>query len=322
MSSRTQKIVRRLLMAVPQLLLLTLIIFGVLRAAPGEPVLRDLEGTFSVPREEVRRMLGLDKPFHVQYITWMQDVFLHGDLGESFFTKQPVTEMMLVRLGPTVLLTLTALVISTVLGMLIGFLGARYRNSVVDSLVTLFSFIGVSVPSFWVALVLILVFAVTLRWVPVAGMKSVGEPHEGTVLDILHHLILPVTALAVAELTAIARYMRASMIEVLSEDYIRVARAKGLSDKFVIWRHAFRNALMPIITLMGLRLPGLFGGSALIEFISAWPGMGRMAVQAATYRDYPVTQGFALVIAAIVVGATLLTDIVYGIVDPRIEEGV
>lgn len=322
-------LVRRLLGAIPLLLGILTLIFFVIHLAPGDPTAKLFSNPNVSPEviEQMRRNLGLDQPLHVQYWKWLTS-FLTGDFGISFGQQRPINEILPEVLWNTLQLTLVSLVIIFVVGMLIGIVQAVRQYSIADNVLTFLALFFFSMPTFWFALMLSLVFALKAsQWgwplvLPSSGMTSVGYefmPLGERIQDRVLHLILPATALGLGTAAGVARYMRGSMLEVIHQDFIRTARAKGLSERTVIFKHALRNALIPIITLLGLYLPFLLSGAVLVETIFAWPGMGRTIVDAIFQRDYPLVMATSFVIAAVVVLGNLLSDVLYAVVDPRIR---
>jgi peptide/nickel transport system permease protein len=309
--------IRRALLIFPQLFFLSIVVFSIIYAAPGDPVITRVG--MAATEEQIERVteaLGLDKPIHEQYWLWLRQI-LHFEFGRSFITDQPVAEIIGVRLGPTLLLTCMAQAISLTLGILLGILASRWRNTLLDYAVTAFSFFFVAIPDFWASIIAIIVFCVILRWFPSIGMRTVGQPT--TPLDVLKHLTLPACVLGLGGMATIARYVRSSMIEVMTEDYIRTAWAKGLSESVVLVRHALRNALLPVATIVGMRLPKLVGGAILVEIVFSWPGLGSATVEAAFQRDYPVCMAMALMGGFITILGNLAVDLSYGVLDPRIR---
>jgi peptide/nickel transport system permease protein len=268
----------------------------------------------------LRADLGLDDPLPVQYVHWLENA-LQGDLGFSLSGRRPVTEEIADRLPNTLLLGAASLLLTIIVSIPVGILSAVYRYSALDYVITLLSFIGLSVPGFVVALFLIQVFAVEFGWLPSTGMRNVREEYEGwrAVRDVGEHLILPAVALSAASIARWARYQRSSLLDVLSQDYIRTARAKGVRERGVLRIHALRNALLPMITLGGLSIPQLVSGAFIIEFVFGWPGMGRLAVNAALRRDYPVIMGVTMISAIFIVLGNFLADVAYHWADPRIR---
>jgi peptide/nickel transport system permease protein len=319
---------RRILGAIPLLLGILTIIFFIIHLAPGDPTARFFSPNVSPEViEQMRRNLGLDQPLHIQYFRWLKS-FLTGDFGYSFGQMRPIAQILPEVLWNTVQLTLISLVVIFAVGMLIGIVQAVRQYSLADNVLTFLALFFYSMPSFWFALMLMLLFSLKanqLGWpfqLPASGMTSVGYEFFSfgeKVQDRIAHLILPSIALGIGSAAGVARYMRGAMLEVVHQDFIRTARAKGLSERTVIFKHALRNALIPIITLLGLYLPFLLSGAVLVETIFGWPGMGRAIVDAILQRDYPMVMATSFVIAAIVVAGNLLSDILYAVVDPRIR---
>jgi peptide/nickel transport system permease protein len=321
-------ILRRLLGAVPLVIGIATIIFFVLRLAPGDPT------TFyfnpNIPPdiiEQLRRNLGLDQPLHIQYFRWLTSFFT-GDFGYSFAQSRPVSDILREALPNTLMLTGTALVLVFVIGILIGVVQAVRQYSLFDSTSSVVSLFFYSMPSFWLGLMLMLVFSLKAhQWgwpiaLPPTGITSVDYEFMGTterIWDRISHLILPVGTLTLALAAGVARYTRGQMLEVVRQDYIRTARAKGLPERTVIMKHALRNSMLPVITLLGLYLPFLFSGAIFIEVIFAWPGMGRIIVDAIFQRDYPLVMATSFVFAVIVVIGNLIADVLYAVADPRIR---
>jgi peptide/nickel transport system permease protein len=319
----------RLLGAIPLVLGIATVVFFILALAPGDPVLL-LTGPGATPEvvEEMRRSLALDRPVHERYLDWMGSL-LQGDLGTSIRRHQPVREVIAQILPNTLILSGTALVLAFLLGTLIGVVQAVRQNSAVDHSLSVVALFFYSMPSFWLALMLILLFSLGAGswwgwpiWFPASGMTSVDHAFLGPVervMDRARHLVLPATALALVLAAGVSRYMRGSMLEVIHQDYVRTARAKGLPERTVILKHVFRNALIPVVTLLGLYLPFLFSGAVFVETVFAWPGMGRVIVDATLQRDFPLVMGCALAFAVLVVMGNLLADLLYAVVDPRIR---
>lgn len=310
-------ILRRLLLSIPLLIGITLVSFFIMTLAPGDPmsILMDPK----IKPEDMRRIkhnLGLDKPIYVQYGKWLF-CFLKGDLGNSFIDGRKVTTIILERIPNTFILMFSSFLLTIILAIPLGVFQAVKQYSFGDYLLTILSFIGISIPIFWLGLMLILLFSLKLSILPSAGMYTIGM--EFSLIDRLKHLILPTLCLTVGSIASWSRYQRSSMLEVLRQDYIRTARAKGLSEGKVIYKHALKNALIPIITLLGLSLPDLFGGAFITETIFAWPGMGRLGIQAIFQRDYPVIMGTLLVSSVLIILGNLFADIIYAYIDPRIR---
>ncbi|MBY3034745.1 MULTISPECIES: ABC transporter permease [Rhizobium] len=313
---------RRLIIGIGMLVALSMLIFLLLRLTPGDPIDAYIDPNLPMSPSDLadlRRSLGLDQPLPVQYLGWLQQA-LTGNLGYSIKRlDQPVLGLVLSRIGPTVLLMGTALAFAIVAGIACGVIGAVRRNSLADLSLSVVALAGISSPAFLSALIGLYIFSVRLHWMPSGGMLTPGE--EFSLGDLLHHLILPAALLSVAQAALIMRYMRASLLEVLNQDYVRTARAKGVREFWVITKHALRNALLPIVTLIGSTIGLAIGGAIFIESVFNWPGMGLLLVDAVQTRDYPVIMGATLVIGACVIVVNLLTDITYAVVDPRIKVG-
>lgn len=314
----TKVIIRRLIIAIPLLLAITIVSFTFINLAPGDPVsaLIDPELGQAGSSDALRERYGLNKPIIVRYFIWLRELAT-GNMGFSYQSGQPVAEMIGRRVGPTLELTLTAFVISTIFGTLFGVISALRQYSIYDYALSVVSLFGISIPNFFFALLALWIFGAILGWFPTFGMGNYGEPFN--IWDNLYHLILPATVLSIDSLAGNTRYARTSMLEVMHADYITTARAKGLSYYAVIGRHGFRNALIPIITITTLRLPGLIGGTILIENMFAWPGMGQLTVASVGYRDYSVLMGLILITAIMVLLANLLADVLYTYTDPRVR---
>jgi peptide/nickel transport system permease protein len=308
---------RRLLHLGPVLLGVSLIVFMVLHLAPGDPAEVMLGANANKEDlDRLRTQLGLDQPLHVQYLHWIGHV-ARGDLGRSLWMKRPVLGEVLERFKATILLTGTALLLSTLGGVALGIASATRANSLLDRLSAVASLFGASMPVFWLGIVLMVIFSLWLGWLPASGMYA---PYGGGGLrDLLAHLVLPAVTLAAASVTIIARLTRATMLETLGQDYVRTARAKGLGERMVVWRHALKNALIPIVTVVGVQAGYLLGGAVLTETVFAWPGVGTLVVQGILARDMPLVQGGVLVIALSFVLVNLAVDTLYAWLDPRIK---
>lgn len=312
-------IVRRLLLVIPVLFGISIIVFLVISLIPGDPATAIL-GAFATPEnvERLNRELGLDEPLPVQYLTWLAGV-LQGDLGQSYSLSRPVADEVAERLGPTLILAGAALFLCTVFGVLGGVIAAVRQYGWQDKLITLIVLIGISTPSFFLGILLILWFSVGLGWFPTGGMYALFG--DGDLTELLHHLTLPAVALAVVATGVVARLTRANMLEVLRQDYVRTARAKGLREGAVIYRHALRNALVNIIPIIGIQAGFVLGGAVYIESVFQWPGIGRMLVTAISTRDILLVQGGVLVVAASFVLINLVTDVLQSLLDPRLRSG-
>jgi len=318
---------KRLLMMIPLLIGITLISFVVIHLAPGEPtdMQTDLNPKSSVEmRDRLRERYNLDKPLHVQYGLWLKQVATL-DFGESFAQdNRPVLVKVRERMPITILINVLSIVVILAVSVPIGILSAVRRNSLFDRGTTIFVFLGFAMPSFWLALLMMDYFGVRLGLLPVAGLKSIGYDYlspAGQVWDMTRHLILPIFISAFGGLAGFSRYMRSNMLEVIRQDYILTARAKGLSERVVIYKHALRNALLPVITILGLSVPGLIGGSVIFETIFAIPGMGKLFYDGVMMRDYPLIMGILVIGAVLTLVGNLLADISYAIADPRIRKG-
>ena len=303
-------ILKRLLYAIPVFLGITFVIYTLINLAPGGPLsVLAASGEMSLSDLEALKIsMGLDKPIVIRYFIWLGDL-LHGDFGISYRTSQEVSLMISQRIMPSLMLTGT--------GILVGIISAYKPNSVWDHISTFISFIGASVPNFFLSLLLIYVLAVKLKWFPTSGMQSSGM--SGNLLDLLHHLALPAFVCGIQPIGNYIKQTRSSVLEVLNEEYIKTARSKGLTNVVIVLKHAFRNALIPIVTTISLSIPFLIGGAVVTEQIFAWPGIGSLMITAITSRDYPVIMGVAVLICGVVLVANLILDLIYAALDPRIK---
>jgi len=314
-------LIRRLLISVPVLLGITVLSFIFVRLAPGDPVRmminpEYLAGGADEYVAQRRAELGLDKPLPVQYVAWLGEV-ARGNLGYSFFDRRPVGDILKERVWPTVELMGSALLLALIVGVPIGLLAAIRQYSVLDYTSAVLSLATISTPSFFLGLAAIYVFSLKLNLLPTSGMFSAGAPRS--IGDDLQHLVLPAAILGLNLSGPFVRYARSSLLEVIRQDYLTTARAKGLPGRLVVVRHAFPNALIPLITVVGIQVPALFAGAVVVEQIFSWPGMGQMALASITQRDYPLLTGFILIVAVLVLLSNLLADIAYAVVDPRIR---
>lgn len=317
---RNRWVARRVLLAIPVLFGISAITFITIRLTPGDPVLWlvDPSATDGVSEEylaQLRTSLGLDRPLPIQYLLWLREL-AEGNLGYSFLNGRPVTEIIGERIGPTLLLMSVALFFALAIGIPIGVVAAIRQYSALDYAAGVLSLLVISTPAFFLGLIAIYIFSLRLDLTPIGGMGTIGQPPN--LFDRIHHLVLPAGILGLALAGSFVRYTRVSMLEVLSLDYLVTARAKGLQERTVILRHALKSALIPLISIMGVMIPALFGGAVIIERIFAWPGMGQAALTAISQRDYPVLMGITLIVAVLVLVFSILTDIAYSIVDPRI----
>jgi peptide/nickel transport system permease protein len=310
---------RRILISIPILLAITVSIFSLLQISPGDPLNAYLPPDQSLPEEQkdaLRRQLGLDKPAPLRYLYWLKEA-AQGNLGYRSKTFEPVTDAILTRMGPTLLLMGTAMVIGITVGITLGVLSALKQYSFLDTLLTIFAFLGLSLPVYLAGLLALYIFTLRIDWFPTGGFTTPGT--DSGILDRLHHLVLPASIIAINYIASTMRYTRSAMLEVLGQDYVRTARAKGLSEKIVVGLHALRNALLPVVTIIGAYVPNLLGGAVFIESIFAWPGMGRLFIDGVESRDYPLIMGMTLILAIVILAANLITDVAYAIVDPRIR---
>ncbi|AZR72590.1 hypothetical protein BBF96_03825 [Anoxybacter fermentans] len=312
-------VLRRILQSIPIILAITFIVFVLINAAPGDPLAR-LEDP-SITKEDLMNKLekmGMNDPLIVRYGRWLKNLVLKGHLGYSMDSaRRPVTEMILERLPATLFLSVGSLLFSFIFAIPIGIISATKQYSKFDYGVTIIAFLGISMPSFYLALLMLYSFSLKIPIFPSGGFYS-PDGNNGFFM-LLYRSILPMFCLGFGGLASLTRYMRSSMLEVIREDYIRTARAKGLAEKVVVYKHAFRNALIPVITILGLSLPGLMSGSVLIERIFSWPGMGKMYVQAIFSRNYTLIMGYMFIYAVLVYLGNLIADISYALADPRIR---
>jgi peptide/nickel transport system permease protein len=317
-------ILRRLMMMVPLLLGVSVISFAIMQLAPGDPASLSAAMNQKIDPsyiEKLRAAYGLNDPLYVQYWHWLSHL-ARLDFGESFKDSRPVLTLILEHMPATLLLSGLSLVLLFVIGVPLGVAAAYYQGKWPDRLITGFVFFGFSTPDFWLALMMMLLFGVTWGILPVSGMVSLGAedlPFFDRLGDMAWHLILPLFVTTFVGLASVSQYAKTSLLEVIRQDYIRTARAKGLSEAQVILKHALRNALIPIVTLMGLSLPGLIGGSVIIESIFAWPGMGRLGYESMMSHDYPVVMGVGIISAFLTLFGNLLADVSYAWLDPRVH---
>jgi peptide/nickel transport system permease protein len=314
-------LLRRIVISIPVLIGITIVTFAMVNFAPGDPVsaLISPEAAGNLGPdwvEQQREKLGLNDPLPIRYLKWGQEI-LQGNLGYSTLDRQPVADKIVDRIGPTLRLMIAVQLISLVIAIPVGVISALRQYSMLDYIISVLGFAAISIPSFFLALAGIYIFGLELGWLPTSGMRTIGE--EESFLDLLHHLLLPAFVLGLANAAPLIRYVRSSMLEVIRQPYVNVARAKGLSERSVIYGHAARNALIPLITVIALGLPGLFGGAVIIESIFAWPGMGQLAIAAVRSRDFPMIMALNLVIATMILLSNLLADVLYAVADPRIK---
>lgn len=312
-----QYLIKRLLMALPVILGITLISYMIISAAPGDAVDLMIDPNMSANDiAKMREELGLNDPWLVRYGKWVTQA-AQGNLGYSMLTRKPVAERVAERFGPTLLLTGSAFLVAYSLAIPIGVISATRQYSPVDYASTVFGLLGNSTPGFFLGLGMIYIFALKLDLFPSGGMLTVGT--GGGLADRLQHLVLPMVVLAAGIIGNVMRQARSAMLEVVRQDYIRTARAKGLAERVVLYKHGLRNALIPVITLAGLQFPMLLGGAIITEQVFSWPGMGRLAIDSITQRDYPVIMALNLITAFMVLAGQLVSDLMYSVVDPRIR---
>ena len=322
-------IAKKLLWLIPTFFGITVISFTVMHLAPGEPMA--LQANFNPKmtpemRERLRRAYGLDKPLYVQYARWFKGLVTF-DLGRSFSPdRRPVWDKIKERLPVTLLINCLSMLLIIVVSVPLGVAAAVRHNSPFDHITTVLVYLGYAAPSFWLALLAMILFGIKLEWLPISGLHSLmgysSMSTMGKVMDWARHLVLPVTVSAVGGLAGLSRYMKSSMLEVLRQDYILTARAKGLPENRVIYKHALRNALLPLITILGLSVPGLIGGSVIFESLFAIPGVGQLMWSSVMARDYPVLMGNLVIVAVLTLLGNLLADIGYALADPRVRKGI
>ena len=309
--------VRRLISTIPVVFLITFTTFALMQMLPGGP-LAAYENNPEITQADIDRLrheMGLDRPVHVQYFSWLKN-FVRGDWGYSFTTKRPVTAEIWDRLPNTLYLTGLSLLVSLLIAVPVGIISATHQYSLFDHIVTFLTYVGRSMPVYYSGLLLIIVFSIWLGWFPSGGMYTLGE--DFSITDRLHHLFLPTLSLSTLVAAKYVRFLRTSMLEVIHQDYIRTARSKGLPNRMVTYKHAFRNAAIPLVTVVAIELPVLFAGALFTETIYSWPGMGRLFVSSATNFDYSIVMGIVTSIAFLVLLSNLLADFIYGVLDPRI----
>ena len=317
-------IIRRLMGLVPVFFGITLISFFVIHLAPGKPtdIATSLNPKVSYEaRLRMEELYGLNKPLHLQYFEWVRR-FIRFDFGRSYLDDRPVSAKILERIPITLSINISSIILILAIGIPLGVISAVKRHSIIDKITTIGVFVGFSAPEFWLALLLMSLFGITLHWLPISGIKSLDFEYLnlfGKLLDIARHLFLPVSIAAFGSLAGISRYMRTEMVGVINQDFIRTARSKGLRESDVIYRHALRNALLPVITIVGLSIPGLIGGSVIFESIFAIPGMGRLFYDSVMARDYTTIMGILSIGALLTLLGNFLADIAYHYADPRIR---
>jgi len=317
-------ITKRLFLMIPLIFGITLITFTVIHLAPGSPVEVQTEMSLKVSaqaKENLRKLYGLDKPLHVQYVDWLKR-FIKLDFGKSFVDGRKVIDKIIERIPITLTINIFSLILIFIVAIPIGVLSATRQYSLFDKVSTVFVFVGFSTPTFWLALLLMILFGVNMGILPISGIQSIDVSEMGPldrVVDWIKHLIMPVGISAFGGIAGLSRYSRSSMLEVIRQDYIKTAMAKGLPESKVIFKHAFRNALMPIVTILGLSVPGLIGGGVIFETIFAIPGMGQLFYSSTMSRDYPTIMGILVIGAILTLFGNLIADISYAMVDPRVR---
>ena len=315
-----QFIIRRILQSIPVLIGISIFLFLIVHAAPGSPTAHVIDPKMTPDeRARIEAKMGLDKPLPVQYLNWITET-LRGNMGQSTKYGQPVKDVIKEHMWNTFYLSIVALILSLVIGIPIGIISATKQYSGLDYGFTIFALFGLSIPAFFFALILILIFSVNLKILPISGMVTPGNPISfSNFKDIAWHSVLPAIVLGLGSCASFMRYTRSSMLEVIRQDYIRTARSKGLRERVVIYKHALRNALIPVITLLGFQIRFLFSGALLTETVFGWPGMGKMGYMGVMYRDYSLILGVNLFLAILTLLGNLLADILYGVADPRIR---
>lgn len=308
-------LIRRLLLLIPTLFLASILVFAIIALAPGDPA-RMMLGTQATPEEVAveRERLGLDKPIPVRYVIWLSDV-AQLNLGVSQSNRRSVSSLIGDALPNTLRLALISLGVAMVIGFPLGVLAAMNANRRIDAIITGFNSLGLAMPAFWFGLLLILFFSVELKWLPASG---IGEPNQ-PLYTRLHYLIMPVLTIAVSNMSVFSRYVRSAMIDVLSADYVRTARAKGLEEKAVVFQHALRNAMIPVVTIVGIQFGRLLGGAVVTESVFAYPGIGRLVINSIANRDYPVVQGTLMLVVLIFLVTNIIVDASYAYLDPRVK---
>lgn len=313
---------KRLLAAVPLLFCICFLSFLLMHLAPGDPTIMFMDPSVSVhDLDQVKRNLGLDKPLLVQFLYWMKRLF-QGDLGYSFVTGQSVTQAIFNRLPATLYLSISSLFLILVITFPLGLLSAYKKGSRFDNFVTIFTFTGLAIPTFWLGLVLILFFSIQLNWFPTSGFIDpflISAPWYEKLMNVSWHIVLPLLTIIIGGIAGLTRYNRFSVLQILNQDYIKAARARGLSEKRILFKHSFKNAALPVITILGMDLSSLISGSYIIEYIFSWPGMGQLGVSSVFSRDYPILMGMILFSSILIILGNLLADVAYQFIDPRVK---
>jgi peptide/nickel transport system permease protein len=314
-------IIRRILHLIPVIIVISVLIFGIIKLAPGDPVGANLDPKATAEqRQAERERLGLNDPIHIQYLKWASRS-IKGDFGDSYIYKRPVKDVIPTFMWNSFLLNIVVYLFAFAISIPIGIICATKQYSKVDNFWTVFSIIGISMPSFFFALLLIYFFSIKLKIFPMNGMVTPGKNAVGwlKVKDVLQHMVLPAIVLTIGSMASLVRYTRTSTLEVINQDYIRTARSKGLEEKVVIYKHAFRNALIPIVTIVGFQIPGLFSGAVILEKVFVWPGIGNIMMDSITMRDYNLMMALNMFFALLTLLGNLFADVGYALVDPRIK---
>ncbi|MCW4048799.1 MAG: ABC transporter permease [Candidatus Bathyarchaeota archaeon] len=317
-------IIRRVISSIPTLIGISILTFTIIHLAPGGPLKFSLALRGDISPEyllEMEKRLGLDKPIWEQYLIWLKNI-ITGDLGTSYIKEVPIIDLLQIYAGNTLKLMFSAQILAVLIAVPLGIISAVKQDTLIDNTARFASLFGVSMPSFWTGLMLMFLFSVKLDLLPVFGARTIGAVYDysmAAILDEFMHMILPVTVLGLSSAALITRLVRSSMLEVLNQDYITTARAKGLKENIVVYKHALRNALLPVVTVVGMSMGFLLAGATVTETVFAWPGMGRFVVQSTFNRDYPAIMAVTMMVALMVVVTNLITDLTYGFLDPRIR---
>lgn len=316
-----QYTIKRILKMIPTLLIISILLFKIIDLAPGNFLDTKVNPNMTTEKlKQLEEVYGFDKPFSERYVNWFKKA-IKGDLGESLKLRQPVSTIIKDYAWNSFILAGTAFLLAILIAIPVGIICATKQYSITDRLVTILTFIAISLPSFFVGLMLVKIFSLQFKLLPIGGMTTAGSQYTGVAYykDLFIHMVLPVVSLTIIQVGSLIRYVRTSMLEVINQDYIRTARAKGLKDKVVVYKHALRNGLIPVITYIGMSLPGLFAGAIITETIFIWPGIGRIGYEAILNRDYTLLMGFNMFMAILTLVGNLMSDILYAVVDPRIK---
>ncbi|WP_028543396.1 ABC transporter permease [Paenibacillus taiwanensis] len=309
-------LLRRLLQLIPMLLFISIVSFALIRLAPGDPVMSFVTPNMSPDDiERIRASMGLDQPLYLQYAYWLQNV-LTGNLGYSLINHRPVLDLIVERIPATLGLMGCSLVLSLIIGITLGLVAALNKNKPIDRVLSFLSYIGISLPGLWFAMILIYVFSIQLHWLPSLGMRTIGV---NSVWDVILHGVMPCLVLSITSIAVFMRYIRSSTISQLEEDYVNIQYAYGSTSTVILFRHVLRNVLLPVITILGLSLPEIITGAFIVESIFSWPGMGSLGINAVFSLDYPMIMGITMMSSFLLIFGNLLADMMYGVVDPRIK---